>query len=715
MIEPLSTDSLELYPEQYELQGLPAAMPVRFRRRAFLQLFGAGLIVLCVTRRVAAQTESGGGAGGGTGGHPRPTNLDAWLQIAADGTITFFTGKTEVGQNIRTSLTQAVAEELSAPIESIHAMMGDTELTPYDAGTFGSRTTPDMGLQLRRVAATAREALLDLAAALWSVDRGLLSVADGKVLHASSQRAVGFGELTKGQKLVRTISPDTAVKLATLWTVAGTSVPKVSGREFVSGRHRYSSDIVRPDMLFGRVLRPPAYGATLGTLDTSRVEAMPGVKVVHDGDFVGVVAPTSHAAAQAVAALKATWKTSAQPSEDQLFQNLRGGGTPPESGLVRETDGGLTLKRTYTIAYIAHVPLEPRAAVAEWKDGKLTVWTGSQRPFGIRDSELTKAFGVGPERLRVIVPDTGSGYGGKHTGQAAVEAARLARAVGQPVKMIWTREEEFTWAYFRPAGVIDIASRVRADGTFASWDFHNYNSGSAGIEAPYSIPDPQTKFHRADSPLPQGSYRSLAAAANHFARESHVDELAGELEIDPLEFRLRNIKNPRLQAVVEAGAKAFGWGAAKTAGRGRGMAVGLDKGGHVATFAEVAVDAESGRVSVIRVVQAFDCGAVVNPDHLKLQLEGAVVQGMGGALFEAIHFENGRILNPHMATYRVPRFSDAPTVEIILVDRKDLPSAGAGETGIVGIAPAVGNAIYDATGTRLRSLPMAPDGLRRTI
>jgi isoquinoline 1-oxidoreductase len=710
--EPSSSISPALYPEQYELQGQPAGRPVQFRRRAFLQILGTGLVVLCVNRRASAQTETGGESGRPSG-QSRPANLDAWLQIATDGTITFFTGKTEMGQNIRTSLTQAVAEELPAPIESIRAVMGDTELTPYDAGTFGSRSTPDMGLQLRRVAATAREALLDLAAALWSVDRGSLTVADGKVLHASSQRSIGFGELTQGRKLVRTISSETTVKLATQWSVAGTSVPKVDGREYVCGRHRYASDMVRPGMLFGRVLRPPSYGATLDSLETSRAAAMPGVRVVRDGDFVGVVAPSSHVAAQAVAALKATWKTRAQPSEGQLFQELRGGATPLESGLVREPDGGLALKRTYTIAYIAHVPLEPRAAVAEWKDGKLTVWTGSQRPFGIRDSELTKAFGLDPERLRVIVPDTGSGYGGKHTGLAAVEAARLARAVDQPVKIIWTREEEFTWAYFRPAGVIDIASRVRADGTLATWDFHNYNSGSAGIEPPYAIPDPQTKFHRADSPLPLGSYRSLAAAANHFARESHIDELAGELKIDPLEFRLRNIKNPRLLAVVGAGARAFGWRGAKIAGRGRGLAVGIDKGGHVATFAEVAVEAESGRVSVTRVVQAFDCGAVVNPDHLKLQLEGAVVQGLGGALFEAVHFENGRILNPHMASYRVPRFSDAPSVEIILVDRKDLPSAGAGETGIVGIAPALGNAICDATGLRLRSLPMAPDGLHR--
>ena len=712
MSEPRPSSSPEIYPEQYELRR-PAGRPVRFRRRAFLKLLGTGLVVLCVDRRAGAQAESGAGGLRRAGGQSRPANLDAWLRIAPDGTVTFFTGKTEVGQNIRTSLTQAVAEELAAPIESIRAVMADTDLTPYDAGTYGSRSTPDMGLQLRRAAATAREALLDLAAALWSVDRGSLAVADGKVRHPPSQRSIGFGELATGSKLVRTISPETPLKPATQWRVAGMPVPKVDGRDFVSGRHRYASDIALPGMLFGRVLRPPAYGATLDSLDSSRAEAVPGARVVRDGDFVGVVAPDSHAAAQAVGALRATWRTRAQPSEGQLFRELRGGGDPPESGLSRGTDGGLTLKRTYTIAYIAHVPLEPRAAVAVWKDGKLTVWTGSQRPFGIRDDELAEAFGLGPERLRVIVPDTGAGFGGKHTGLAAVEAARLARAADKPVKVVWTREEEFTWAYFRPAGVIDVASRVRADGTLAGWDFHNYNSGSAGIAPPYAIPDPQTQFHRADSPLPQGSYRSLAAAANHFARECHVDELAGALGVDPLEFRLRNIRDPRLQAVVEAGARAFGWGGGKTAGHGRGMAVGLDKGGRVATFAEVAVEAESGRVGALRVVQAFECGAVVNPDHLKLQLEGAVVQGLGGALFEAVHFESGRILNPRLSSYRVPRFSDAPAIEIVLVDRKDLPSAGAGETGIVGIAPALGNAICDATGIRLRSLPLVPDGLRR--
>ncbi len=702
------------HPEQYELDDCEPlardAEPGLLHRRDFLKVLGTGLVVLSFGGALRGQGESGGGARAG-GRNARPTRLDAWLRIGDDGHVIFYTGKTEVGQNIRTSLTQAIAEELPLRLDWIEAVMADTDLTPYDMGTFGSRSTPDMGTQLRRVAATAREALLDLAAAEWSVNRATLRVDDGKIYHSPSGRAASYGELTRGKKLVREISSTTALKPATEWRVAGTAVPKVNGRDFVTGSHRYAADIVRPNMLFGRVLRAPAYGAELATFDGSAAEAMPGVRVVRDGDFVGIVARSSHLAAQGLQALRATWKTTPQISEAEFFAQMRGGAANPTPELTRSADGALVLRQSYSVAFIAHVPLEPRAAVAEWTGPKLTVWTGSQRPFGIRDSELARAFNLGPEYIRVIVPDTGSGYGGKHTGQAAVEAARLARAAAQPVKLIWTREEEFTWAYFRPAGVIDIASGVTAAGVLTDWEFLNYNSGDAGIAPPYVITRAKTAFHRATSPLPQGSYRSLAAAANHFARESHIDELALALKMDPLEFRRKNIADERLLAVIAAGAKAFRWGSGTGSGTGHGIAVGIDKGGHIATFAEVVVE-PSGRVRATRVVQAFECGAVVNPDHLKLQLEGAIVQGLGGALFEAIHFENGKISNPHLAAYRVPRFTDSPRVEVILVDRKDLPSAGAGETGIVGIAPALGNALANATGVRLRSLPLAPNGVK---
>jgi isoquinoline 1-oxidoreductase len=324
----------------------------------------------------------------------------------------------------------------------------------------------------------------------------------------------------------------------------------------------------------------------------------------------------------------------------------------------------------------------------------------------VRD-ELAAAFHLPNEKVRVIVPDTGSGYGGKHSGECAIEAARLARAAGKPVKLVWTREEEFTWAYFRPAGVIEVSSGVMKDGTLTAWEFHNYNSGPSAIQTFYDVPNQRIEFHGSKSPLRQGSYRGLAATANHFARESHMDELARAVGMDPLAFRLHNLKDERLRAVFQAAADQFGWGKRKPAdGHGFGIAGGSEKGGYVATCAEIAVDRATSALRIVRVVEAFECGAVVNPDHLKNQIQGSISMGIGGALFEAIEFENGRILNPHMAKYRLPRFADMPVIETVLVDRKDLPSAGAGETPIVGIAPAVANAIHDATGVRLRSMPL---------
>jgi isoquinoline 1-oxidoreductase len=366
------------------------------------------------------------------------------------------------------------------------------------------------------------------------------------------------------------------------------------------------------------------------------------------------------------------------------------------------------------VSYIAHVPLEPRAALAKWDGDSLTVWTGTQRPFGVR-GELAEVFRIPEDRVRVLMPDTGSAYGGKHTGETAIEAARLARAAKRPVKVVWTREEEFTWAYFRPAGVIDVVGGVRGDGTISAWEFHNYNSGSAGIRTYYEIPNQRIVFHPARSPLRQGSYRALAATANHFARESHMDELAHAVKMDPLEFRMKNLKNERLRAVFEAAAGKFGWGKRRAApGEGFGMGGGYEKLGNIATFAEVNVDRKIGAVKVVRIVSAFECGAIVNPGNLRNQVEGSNIQGMGGALFEAIEFENGKILNGRLSQYRVPRFSDLPAIETDLLDRKDLPSVGAGECPMIGLAPAIANAIFHATGVRLRSLPLVPSGLKIT-
>jgi isoquinoline 1-oxidoreductase len=495
----------------------------------------------------------------------------------------------------------------------------------------------------------------------------------------------------------------------------GTSVPKVHGREIVTGKHQYTPDVKLPGMLHGRVLRPEKFEAKLVSLDSSAAEKIPGVTVVHDGEFVGVAGPTPHAAATALGILKAQWKAQAQTSAKTLFHDLQQP-TVSENGERRSAnekgsvETGLAgaahkLDSTFTVAYIAHAPLEPRAAVAQWNGEKLTVWTGTQRPFGVQ-SELAQAFHIPEQNVRVLMPDTGSGYGGKHTGEAAIEAARLAKAAGRPVKLVWTREEEFTWAYFRPAGVIQVRSGVDSSGRITAWEFHNYNSGASGINTLYDIPNQKIAFHPSKYPLRQGSYRGLAATANHFAREVHMDELASAAGIEPLEFRLRNLKDERFKAALLAAADRFGWGKRKAAaGVGFGIAGGFEKGSYVAACAEV--QCESGKPPrIVRVVESFECGAIVNPDQLKNQVEGSIVQGLGGALFESVDFEDGKMLNPRFSRYRVPRFSDVPHIEVVLLDRKDLPSAGAGETPIVTVAPAIANAIFTATGTRLRAMPL---------
>lgn len=703
----------EIETERYEMQDGPA---YHFApdRRDFFKLVGGGIIVLLAIPPDEAQ-EAGGGRRGGMRGEPLPENLGAWMHIGEDGVITVYTGKAEVGQNIRTSLTQAVAEELHTSPNTIRLVMADTELTPYDMGTFGSRTTPTMAPELHRVGAAAREMLIDLAADKWHADRQSLVCENGQIRNKGNGQTLSFAELSKGQKLTRTIAPQSATTPAPEWKICNTDVEKIDARDIVTGKHRYAYDVARPGMLHGKIIRPTEFHAKLVSVDTKAAEQMAGVTVVHDGEFIGVASADPQKLVAAAAAVKAEWNAEPQTNWRDIFTYIKAHpaeahrGTGAENNKVDEAYRSSEVKAeaSYLIAYIAHVPLEPRAAVAEWNNGKLTVWTGGQRPFGVRD-ELMEAFSLPKDRVRVIVPDTGAAYGGKHTGEAAIEAARLAKAAGKPVKVAWTREEEMTWAYFRPCGVIDVRSGARKDGTITAWDFHNYNSGPSAVKSFYNIPNERAEFHQTQYPLRQGSYRGLAATANHFARESHMDELATAAGMEPMAFRLKNISDVRLRRVVETAANRFGWGKQKTrANQGFGMACGFEKGSYFACCAEITAPRNGSGFKIERVIEAFDCGPVVNPEHLKNQVEGSIIQGLGGALFEQIQFENGRILNPKLSKYRLPRFSDTPLhVESILIDPKDVPAAGAGETPIMGIAPALANAMFDATQKRIRSMPL---------
>jgi len=706
-------------PERYEFSASPIHQ-FELARRDFFKILGAGIAVFAIAKDAAGAQET---APGHRSFHSEelPKDISAWLHIGEDGKVTGFTGKAEIGQNIRTALAQTIADELRVPFESVRMVTADTALTPFDAGTFGSRTTPTITPQLRRVSAAARDILVEAAAKEWGLAPQGLIAADAKVTDPASGRSLKYAELARGKTLAQNLPAEDPITPAAQWTIAGKPIPKVDGQSFVTGHHQYTTDIWLPDMLYGKVLRPPSFGATLTSFRQSEANPMPGVFVVRDGDFVGAAALTQREAQEALDAVKAEWREVPQISNKELFAYLKQNGAAKIEDRFRKQKGSVQeglasaahrLDVTYNVAFIAHAPLEPRAAVAQWGDGKLTVWTGTQRPFANRD-ELAAVFHLSESSVRVIVPDTGSAYGGKHTSDAAIEAARLARAAGRPVKVVWTREEEFTWAYFRPAGVIEIKSGISGDGILMAWEFHNYHSGSSGIETPYVVANQRTEYHAVPLILRSGSYRGLAATANHFARETHMDALASVAKMDPLDFRMKNLSDGRMRAVLEAAAKSFGWPRKKTKeGQGFGVACGFEKGGYVATFAEVSVEKNSGAVRVARLVEAFECGAIVNPDGLRNQVIGAMVQGLGGALFEAIEFENGRIKNPRFSSYRVPRFRDVPEIEAILLDRKDLPSAGAGETPIMAVAPAIGNAIFDATGIRFNNLPMVPNGLR---
>jgi nicotinate dehydrogenase subunit B len=629
---------------------------------------------------------------------PRPgtetTSGGAWIHVGADGVVTAFTGKVDVGQDSRTTLALLVAEELGVPFEAIRVVMGDTDVCPFDIGTFGSRTMPGAGEDLRAAAAATR--------------RALESTPGGRAGLAGVRR-------------VEVVADGPAPTPPTDWRTAGVPTVRPGAVAMVLGAVRYPSDLTRPGLLHGKVLRPPALGARLRSADLAAAQAMPDVVTVRQDDFVGVAAPDVAAAERAVAAITADWDVDLQPGERSLVEDLRsnpidvegwGGAVHHETG---DPDAALEaapvrLAETYVTAYLAHAPLETRAVLAEWRDGRLTVWTGTQAPFRVR-GQLAEALDIEASGVRVIVPPTGGGFGGKHVFGPALEAALLASAAGRPVKLTWTREEEFRWGYFRPAAVIDVRSGAAGDGTLTAWEFTNFNAGASAMLTPYAVPHQRIDFQPAASPLPEGAYRALAATANTFARESHMDELAHRVDRDPLELRLAHLEDERLAAVLRAAAERVGWGErSRGGGRGLGIAGGVEKGGRVATCIEVHVEAR-GRLHVDRIVTAYECGAIVNPDTVRNQVEGATAMALGAALFEAVHFDDGRILNPTFSTYRVPRFTDVPRIEVLLLDRRDIPSAGAGETPMIAVAPALANAIFEATGVRLRSLPLVPSGI----
>jgi len=695
--------------------------PLQLDRRSFLELLGGGILVsvsvgadtlLAQDRRRAY-----------------PTDVNAYLLIGQDGRVTVFSGKIEMGQGVLTSQAQMLAEDLGVALDSVDMILGDTDRCPWDMGTFGSLTTRMFGPALRSAAAEARAILLQLASEQLGAERAQLVVENGVVsVKGQPSRKVTYAQLAKGQKITRVVDEKAVLHAVAEFKVMGRSPKRLDGPAKVTGKAQYSGDIRLPGMVYARLVRPPAHGATLANVNTSAAEAMPGVTVVNQDGLVAVLAQDPEMAEAALAKVKAEWTPGpAGADQDGIFEELLAKAPQPE---VRTAKGDLETARgaadrrfesTFQKGYVAHAPMEPHTATASMENGKLTVWASTQTPFPTRD-RLAPLLGLEPKNVRVITPFVGGGFGGKSAGEPIEEAARLAKITGKPVQVAFTRAEEFFYDHLDPACVVKIASAVDAGGRITAWDYDVYFAGDRAAEVFYDIPNVRlrtfggwmggTNAHR----FSVGPWRAPGANMNVFARESHIDIMAAAAAVDPLEFRLRNTKDERARRVLQEAARKFGWTPARgPSGRGFGIACGIDSGSYAALAAEVKVDRAKGTVEVVRVVCAQDMGVVVNPVGATMQVEGCITMGLGYVLREELHFKGGAIGDQNFDTYELPRFSWLPRIETVLVPNDALPPQGGGEPAIVPMGAVIANAVFDATGARIFRLPMTPDRLRAAL
>jgi nicotinate dehydrogenase subunit B len=694
-------------------------------RREFLKrigVLGGGIVVYFSWGHSLAAAQLGGGAGRGLSAQQGPTDFNAFLRIGTDGKITCFTGKIEMGQGVVTSLAQMAADELNAPFDSIEMVMGDTDLCPWDQGTWGSMTTRFFGPMLREAAAEAKAVLMELAAEYLKVPPDRLTARDGAIWdRAQSGHRVAYAQLAKGRIIERHLNKKPALKSVTEFTVTGKSFLRRDALEKVTGAAKYAGDIRLPGMLYAKILRPPAHGATLKSVDTFGAREIKDVLVVHEGDLVAVLHEYPDEAEKALSRIKAEFNVvKTMLDEKNIFDHLlkvAPEGSPVGEGGSLETGRSLSaelFEKTYLNSYVAHAPIEPHTATANIENGKVTIWASTQTPFGVRD-KVGSALGLPSGSVHVKTTYVGGGFGGKSASRQALEAARLAKLTGRPVQVAWSRAEEFFYDTFRPAAVVKIRSGIDSSGGMVLWDYSVYFAGSDGAEMFYNVPHHKEisrgSWQGASSyhPFGTGPWRAPGNNTNSFARESHIDVMASKVGKDPLEFRLNHLRDMKMRRVLSAGAEKFGWTSSRTpSGKGCGLACGIRSGAYVATFAEVEVDKSTGRVRVKRVVHAQDMGLVINPEGAKLQMEGSVTMGLGYALTEEIHFKDGEILDLNFDTYEIPRFSWLPKIETVLIP-DDSPPQGGGEPAIVCMGAVIANAIYDAIGVRLYQLPMTPE------
>ncbi len=699
-------------------------------RREFLQRCAAGLLIWVTLGPVLAEE---GKSESTTVLRKRPQvpkDFNAFLSIGADGRVTCFTGKVEMGQGPITSLPQMLADELDVPLDQVDIVMGDTELCPFDQGTWGSLTTRAFGPLWRAAAAEARAVLLELGAAALAVPVAELRTRDGRVeVAAEPQRFVGYGALTQGRKIERRLTVTPSLKKPAEFKLVGRPLLRRDARAKVTGQAQYTGDLRLPGMLYARFLRPPAHGAKLVSVDTAAARAIAGVVVVEQGDFVAVLHALPDVAEEALGRVRAEFAPSPSRLTHENIHEHLDRSTLPSRTIVAHgdlaqgaADSARVFESTYRDNYIAHAALETHTALAHLEGDRMTVWASTQNPFGARQ-EIADAIGFPIERVRVITPFLGGGFGGKAFNQQASEAARLAQATGRPVQVAWTREEEFFLDTFRPAAVVHVRAGLDAAGRLGLWDYNVKFAGDRGSDLLYDVPHHSITAvgdfwgPAGVHPFNVGAWRAPGCNTNAFARESAINHLAAQAGVDPIEFRLRQLSNPRAARVLRAAAEHWGWEPrAGVSGRGFGVACGFDAGTYVAMIVAIALDRATGRITVERVLCAQEMGLVVNPAGAKLQMEGCIMMGLGYALLEQVRFRNGEILDTNFDTYPLPLFSWLPSkIETVILDAEDQPPQGGGEPAIIVVGGAIASAMYDATGVRLLEQPMTPERVRAAL
>jgi len=716
-------------------------------------------------------------AAAASGGEPEAPSLDSWLAIAQDGTVTVLTSKVELGTGTETALAQIVAEELDVSFSRIHMEAGDTAKTVDQAVTAASRTIERAGPQLRQAAAVARRELLRLASQRLNAPADQLTVVDGVVANGNSTRTVSYAELigdkrfnvrmeTSGTGWDLKISPDIPVKKPGDYKIVGTSVKRTDLPPKFTGEFTYAMDVRVPGMLHGRVVRPPVVSSKPMSVDESSIGQIPGiVKVVQEGNFVGVVAQTEWAAIQAAKALKVTWSApsvSLPATQDELYAYLKNTKSFNDQVVVKKGDAdaafaaaGKKYEATYRWPFQLHGMLGPSCAVADVRGDSVTVWSGTQGPFRTRKN-LSDLLHLPEKNIRVIFKEESGCYGRLSPDDAPLDAALLSRAVGKPVRVQWTRADEHGWEPKGPAQLVTVRAGVDAQGNIVAWDymdrsfpwselgnpllaarqigmksvFPGASNGTAGGGEAYEFDNQRVIAalipwsQDTPTPLRTSNLRAPGDLARTFASESLIDEIAADLKVDPVQLRLRYLKNnKRVTEVLVAATQAAGWkdhvshSAAGSGSKasGRGISISGRDGTVTAAVAEVEVDKSSGEILVKRVTLAHDCGLIVNPDGLRNQIEGNVIQGVSRTLLEEVKFDANGVKNLDWATYPIVTYRRVPDVQVVLIDRKEMPALGGGEPSTVPVPAAIANAVFDAIGVRVRDVPLTPQRIQAAL